>query len=71
LSRRPISSWGDLASEEDRLHAFVLEGESSKKSFPDFEHALLLSDGVGVEDGDGIGELGPKIGKATVHRVLE
>ena len=53
------------------MHAFVLEGESSKKSFPDFEHALLLSDGVGVEDGDGIGELGPKIGKATVHRVLE
>jgi hypothetical protein len=49
----------------------VLEGKSSKKSFPDFDRALLLSGGVGVEDGDGVGELGPKIGKAPIHRVLE
>jgi hypothetical protein len=46
----PFHHAGHLASEEDRLHEFVLEGKSSKKSFPDFERAQLLSDCVGVED---------------------
>jgi len=53
------------------LHALVLEGESSQKSFPDFEGAQLLIGGVGVEDSDGVGELGPKISKSSIHRVLE
>jgi hypothetical protein len=41
------------------------------KSFPDFARALLLSNSVVIEDGDGIGEIGPKIGKSPIHRVLE
>jgi hypothetical protein len=53
------------------LHALVLEGESIKKSFPDILRAQLLSSGVRVEDGDGVGELGPKSSKVLIHRVLE
>ena len=53
------------------MHALVLEGENIKKSFSDLLRTQLLGDGVGVEDGDGVGELGPKSSKASIHRVFE
>ncbi len=53
------------------MHAFMLEEESSKKSFPDLLRAQLLGSGVGVEDSDGIGKLGPKSSKSQIHRVFE
>ena len=67
----PFHHAGHFASEEDRLHALVLEGEDSKKSFLDLLRTQLLGDGVGVEDCDGVGELGPKSSKASIHRVFE
>ena len=54
--RLPLHHVGHHTSEEGSLHALVLEGESSQKSFPDFEGAQLLIGGVGVEDSDGVGE---------------
>ena len=53
------------------MHALVLEGESSKKSFPDLLLAQLLSGSVGVEDCDGDGEPGPQSNKTLIHRVFE
>jgi hypothetical protein len=70
-SSRQFHHTGHLASEEDRLYALVREGERIKKNFPDLLHAQLLSGCVGVEDGDGVGELGPKSRKTPIHHVFE
>ena len=67
----PSHHGGHFASEEDGLHALVLKRESIKKGSPDVLRAQLLDNCVGVEDGDGVGELRPKMSKAQIHCVFE
>ena len=67
----PSHHAGQFASEEDGLHALVLTREIIKKGFPDVLRAQLLGGCVGVEDGDGVGELRPKMSKAQIHCVFE
>jgi hypothetical protein len=49
----------------------VLKRESIKKGFPDVLRSQLLGGFVGVEDGDGVGELRPKMSKTPIHCVFE
>jgi hypothetical protein len=44
---------------KDSLHALVLEGERSEKSFPYLLSAQKLGRAVLVKNGVGVGELGP------------
>jgi hypothetical protein len=66
----PSHHAGHFASEEGGLHSLVLKREIIKKGFPDVLRAQLLGGCVGVEDGDGVGELRPKMSKAPIHCVF-